>query len=97
MAGLDGIKRKLDPRELGYGPIDKNIYDLSEEEKHEIRSAPGSLAEALDALEKDHDFLLEGGVFTKDVIENWISLKRSEIQQVERTVNPKEFELYYDL
>ncbi len=97
MAGLDGIKRKLDPRELGYGPIDKNIYDLSDEEKNEIRSAPGSLAEALDALEKDHEFLLEGGVFTKDVIENWISLKRAEIQQVERTVNPKEYELYYDL
>jgi glutamine synthetase len=97
MAGLDGIKRKIDPREHGYGPIDKNIYDLSDAEKHEIRSAPGSLAEALDALEADHEFLLEGGVFTKDVIENWISLKRAEIQQVERTVNPKEFELYYDL
>ncbi|NGQ95191.1 type I glutamate--ammonia ligase [Brevibacillus sp. SYP-B805] len=97
MAGLDGIKRKLDPRELGYGPIDKNIYELSDAEKHEIRSAPGSLSEALDALEADHDFLLEGGVFTKDVIDNWVSLKRAEIQQVERTVNPKEFELYYDL
>ncbi|WP_139492747.1 type I glutamate--ammonia ligase [Brevibacillus dissolubilis] len=97
MAGLDGIKRKIDPRELGYGPIDKNIYELSDVEKHEIRSAPGSLAEALDALESDHEFLLEGGVFSKDVIENWISLKRGEIQQVERTVNPKEFELYYDL
>ncbi|GAA4713483.1 type I glutamate--ammonia ligase [Brevibacillus fulvus] len=97
MAGLDGIKRKLDPRELGYGPVDKNIYELSDVEKHEIRSVPGSLGEALDALEADHDFLLEGDVFTKDVIDNWISLKRAEIQQVERTVNPKEYELYYDL
>lgn len=97
MAGLDGIKRKLDPREMGYGPIDKNIYDLSEAEKRDIKSAPGSLTEALEALEADHEFLLDGDVFTKDVIENWINLKRAEIQQVERTVNPKEFELYYDL
>ncbi|EMT50549.1 MULTISPECIES: type I glutamate--ammonia ligase [Brevibacillus] len=97
MAGLDGIKRKLDPRELGYGPIDKNIYDLSDAEKVDIKSAPGSLAEALDALERDCDFLLEGGVFTREVIESWIAVKRGEIQEVERTVNPKEFELYYDL
>ncbi|KQL46229.1 glutamine synthetase [Brevibacillus choshinensis] len=97
MAGLDGIKRKLDPREMGFGPMDKNIYDLSDAEKHEIKSAPGSLEEALLALETDHEFLLEGDVFTKELIESWISLKRGEIQQVERTVNPKEYELYYDL
>ena len=97
MAGLDGIKRGLDPRELGFGPVDRNIYDLTDAEKHEIKSAPGSLEEALNALERDHDFLLEGGVFTHDVIETWIALKRDEIQQVERTVNPKEYELYYDL
>jgi glutamine synthetase len=97
MAGLDGIKRRLDPRELGYGPVDRNIYDLSDAEKQEIKNAPGSLEEALNALERDHDFLLEGGVFTRDVIESWIALKRGEIQQVERTVNPKEYELYYDL
>lgn len=97
MAGLDGIKRKLDPRELGFGPLDKNIYDLSDAEKHEIKSAPGSLTEALVALEQDHDFLLEGDVFTKEVIEGWIAQKRGEIEQVERTVNPKEYELYYDL
>ncbi|MFP3380681.1 type I glutamate--ammonia ligase, partial [Bacillus sp. SIMBA_069] len=83
MAGLDGIKRKLDPRELGYGPMDKNIYDLSDAEKHEIKRAPASLEEALLALEQDHDFLLEGGVFTKDVIDSWISIKRGEIEQVE--------------
>ncbi|WP_409179205.1 type I glutamate--ammonia ligase [Brevibacillus fortis] len=97
MAGLDGIKRKLDPRELGFGPLDKNIYDLSDAEKHEIKSAPASLAEALVALEQDHDFLLAGDVFTKEVIEGWIAQKRGEIEQVERTVNPKEYELYYDL
>ncbi|NRS51166.1 type I glutamate--ammonia ligase [Brevibacillus sp. HB2.2] len=97
MAGLDGIKRKLNPRELGFGPMDKNIYDLSDAEKHEIKSAPASLTEALVALEQDHDFLLEGNVFTKEVIEGWIAQKRGEIEQVERTVNPKEYELYYDL
>ncbi|WP_039960323.1 type I glutamate--ammonia ligase [Brevibacillus sp. BC25] len=97
MAGLDGIKRKLDPRELGFGPMDKNIYDLSDAEKHEIKSAPASLGEALVALEQDHDFLLAGDVFTKEVIEGWIAQKRGEIEQVERTVNPKEYELYYDL
>ncbi|MFA4137339.1 type I glutamate--ammonia ligase [Brevibacillus sp. BD137] len=97
MAGLDGIKRKLNPRELGFGPMDKNIYDLSDAEKHEIKSAPASLAEALVALEQDHDFLLEENVFTKEVIEGWIAQKRGEIEQVERTVNPKEYELYYDL
>ena len=97
MAGLDGIKRKLDPREMGFGPLDKNIYELSEVEKNEIRSLPGSLSEALNALELDHEFLLAGDVFTKDLIESWISHKRGEIQEVERTVYPKEYELYFDL
>ncbi|EST53651.1 glutamine synthetase [Brevibacillus panacihumi W25] len=97
MAGLDGIAKKLDPREMGFGPMDKNIYDLSDVEKNEIKSLPGSLAEALDALEQDHEFLLAGDVFSKDLIDSWISLKRDEIQQVERTVTPKEYELYYDL
>ncbi|MGE7270095.1 type I glutamate--ammonia ligase [Brevibacillus panacihumi] len=97
MAGLDGIAKKLDPREMGFGPMDKNIYDLSDVEKNEIKSLPGSLAEALNALEQDHEFLLAGDVFSKDLIDSWISLKRDEIQQVERTVTPKEYELYYDL
>ncbi|RNB77889.1 type I glutamate--ammonia ligase [Brevibacillus panacihumi] len=97
MAGLDGIAKKLDPREMGFGPLDKNIYDLSDVEKNEIKSLPGSLAEALSALEQDHEFLLAGDVFSKDLIDSWISLKRDEIQQVERTVTPKEYELYYDL
>lgn len=97
MAGLDGIAKKLDPREMGFGPMDKNIYDLSDVEKNEIKSLPGSLAEALNALEQNHEFLLAGDVFSKDLIDSWISLKRDEIQQVERTVTPKEYELYYDL
>ncbi|MGF1672590.1 MAG: type I glutamate--ammonia ligase, partial [Rivularia sp. (in: cyanobacteria)] len=70
-AGLDGIKNKIHPGE----PLDKNIYELSPEELAKVPSTPGSLDLALEALEKDHDFLIEGGVFTEDFIENWISYK----------------------
>lgn len=85
------------PTEHGFGPIDKNIYELSDEEKKNIKSVPASLDEALDALEEDHAFLLAGDVFTKDVIETWIALKREEARSVNRTTHPKEYELYYDL
>ncbi|QRF22605.1 type I glutamate--ammonia ligase [Alicyclobacillus sp. TC] len=98
MAGLDGIERKLDPTQLGFGPIDKNIYELSAEEKASIQNVPGSLEEALDALQADHEFLLRGGVFTKDFIQNWIDLKRSsEVQPLAQRPHPYEFHLYLDL
>lgn len=97
LAGLDGIKKKMDPRKLGYGPIDKNIYELSDEDKGEIRSVPGSMFEALDALEADHEFLLEGGVFTKDFIDNYIGFKRDEAKQVAIRIHPHEYSLYFDL
>ncbi|WP_248930275.1 type I glutamate--ammonia ligase [Paenibacillus hamazuiensis] len=97
MAGLDGIKKKIDPRALGYGPYDKNIYELSDAEKAEIRSVPGSLDEALDALEADHEFLLEGGVFTKDFIDNYVAFKRDEAKAVSIRVHPYEYNLYFDL
>ncbi|BBH21595.1 glutamine synthetase [Paenibacillus baekrokdamisoli] len=96
LAGLDGIKRKLDPVALGYGPFDKNIYELPEEDKKEIRSVPGSLDEALDALEADSEFLTESGVFTKDFIDNYVALKRSEAKAVAIRVHPHEFSLYFD-
>ncbi|REE56336.1 glutamine synthetase [Paenibacillus taihuensis] len=96
LAGLDGIKRKLDPVALGYGPFDKNIYDLSDEDKKEIRSVPGTLDEALDALEADSEFLTEGGVFTQDFIDNFIALKRSEAKAVAIRIHPHEFSLYFD-
>ena len=67
MAGLDGIENRIDPGQ----PIDKNLYDLSPEEAEGVRSTPGSLHQALDALEADHAFLLKGDVFTRDVIETW--------------------------
>lgn len=95
LAGLDGIKNKIDPRKLGYGPIDKNIYELSDEEKKEIRSVPGTLEQALDNLEKDHEFLLQGGVFTEDFIANFIELKREEAKSVAIRVHPHEYSLYF--
>lgn len=98
MAGLDGIKRKLDPRELGYGPVDKNIYELAGEDKAKIKSVPGSLDEALAALEADHEFLLEGGVFSKDFIQNWVEFKRTnEVAALNLRPHPLEFQMYYDL
>jgi len=94
MAGLDGIQNKIDPGE----PLDKDIYGLSPEELSEIPSLPGSLDEALDCLEEDHEFLLKGDVFTEDVIETWIEYKReSEIAPVNKAPSPVEFELYYDI
>ncbi len=95
LAGLDGIKNKIDPTALGYGPLDKNIYELSDEEKKEIRSVPGSLEEALDALEANHSFLTESGVFTEDFIANFIDLKRAEAKAVAIRVHPHEYSLYF--
>lgn len=96
LAGLDGIQNKIDPRKLGYGPFDTNIYELSDAEKNEIRSVPGSLDEALDALEADSEFLTKGGVFTKDFINNYIELKRGEAKSVNIRIHPQEYSLYFD-
>ena len=94
MAGLDGIQNKIDPGE----PLDKNIYALSPEEKAGIESMPAHLDEALDCLADDHDFLLQGGVFTEDSIENWITYKREEESNpVRLRPHPHEFELYFDM
>jgi glutamine synthetase len=94
MAGLDGIQQRISPGD----PIDKNLYDLPPEEMAKVPKAPGTLDEALDALEGDHKFLLEGNVFTKDVIETYISYKRSrEIDEIRLRPHPYEFFLYYDI
>ena len=94
MAGLDGIENKIVPPD----PIDKDLYDLEPEEKTDIASTPGSLNEALDAMEADHEFLLKGDVFTKDVIDTWIEYKREkEVDAIRLRPHPHEFELYYDL
>ncbi|WP_430592864.1 type I glutamate--ammonia ligase [Humidisolicoccus flavus] len=92
MAGLDGIKNRIEPHE----PVDKDLYELPPEEAKGIPQVPGSLDGALDALEADHEFLLEGGVFTPDLISNWIAYKReNEILPMAQRPHPFEFELYY--
>lgn len=96
MAGLDGIRKKIEPSEHGFGPLDKNLYELSAEEMSEIKSVPGSLDEALNALEDDHEYLLEGGVFTSDVLEYYVEFKRDQASQVSLRPTPFEFSLYYD-
>ena len=92
-AGIDGIKNQIDPGE----PLDVDIYDLSPEELSKIPSTPGSLEGALEALEKDHSFLTESGVFTQDFIETWISYKLdNEVNPMRLRPHPYEFALYYD-
>jgi glutamine synthetase len=94
MAGLDGIKNKIEPAE----PVDKDLYELPPQERHDIPQVPGTLAQVLDALEADHDYLTEGGVFTDDLIETWIDWKRSnEVAPIQLRPTPHEFELYYDI
>ena len=97
MAGIDGVKNSIDPRKEGYGPYDFNLYNLSKEEQAKIQFLPQSLDEALDALEKDHGFLTQGGVFPKRLIEIWIENKRKESSRFKQLPHPVEFELYYDL
>jgi glutamine synthetase len=94
MAGLDGIENKINPGE----PAEKDLYDLEAKEAAKIRTMPGSLDEALSNLEKDHKFLLKGGVFTEDLIESWIGYKRSkEVDPMRLRPHPYEFFLYYDI
>src|SRR5437667_1451172 len=91
-AGLDGVKNKIEPPD----PIDKDLYDLPPEESALVKQVPGSLEEVLNALEDDHQFLLEGGVFTQDVIDTWIEYKRErELDQVRLRPHPHEFALYF--
>ncbi|MEE2637844.1 MAG: type I glutamate--ammonia ligase [Acidobacteriota bacterium] len=87
MAGLDGIQNKITP----LGPVNKNLYDLSAEEIEKIPSTPGSLEESLDALQGDHEFLLKGDVFTKDLVDTWIDYKRGEVDAVRLRPHPWEF------
>lgn len=94
MAGLDGIEQRIDPGE----PLDRDIYDMSPEELKNVPSLPGSLEEALAALERDSDFLLKGDVFTESLIERWIRYKRErEVNQLRLRPHPYEFALYFDV
>ncbi len=93
MAGIDGIQKRIDPGE----PADFDLYELPPAEAAKINQVPDSLSEALNALEADHEFLLKGGVFTPDLIETWIKLKRErEVDPIRLRPHPYEFYLYYD-
>src|SRR5216683_2637429 len=92
LAGLDGVLNKIDPGE----PIDKNMYELTAKELAKVPQVPGSLAEALDYLEADHQFLLKGDVFTRDFLEMWVSHKRKEHDALRLRPHPYELFLYYD-
>jgi len=97
MAGLDGVKNKIDPHENGWGPYDMNLYNLPEEEKAKLKGLPTSLEAALDALEADHDYLTAGGVFPEELIANFIKTKRQECRQMAAIPHPAEFDKYYNL
>jgi glutamine synthetase len=93
MAGLDGVKNKIDPHANGWGPYDMNLYTLPEEEKAKLKSLPTTL----DALEADHDYLTAGGVFPEHLIQNFIANKRKECRQMAAIPHPAEFEKYFNL
>jgi glutamine synthetase len=94
LAGLDGVQNRIEPLD----PVDKDIYDLPPEELRNLPSVPGSLDEALAALEADHDFLLSGGVFSKELISTWIEYKQArEVDAIRLRPHPYEFYLFYDV
>src|SRR2546421_5122909 len=94
MAGLDGIRNKIEPPT----PVDKDLYELPPDELAAVAQVPGSLDTVLDTLESDHDYLLEGGVFTPDVIETWVDYKRTnEVDAIRLRPHPHEFAMYYDI
>ena len=97
LAGIDGIRNKMDPTAMGFGPIDEDIFSWPAEQRARIKALPTSLREALDALQADNGFLLAGDVFSKDLIERWIEYKRREDREVRNRPHPYEIELYYDL
>jgi glutamine synthetase len=94
MAGLDGIRNRLEPPD----PVDRNLYELSVEEMAKIPQVPSSLEASLAALEADQEYLLQGSVFTPDVIDTWIDYKRKdEVDAIRLRPHPYEFALYYDI
>ena len=97
MAGLDGIKNKIDPAKYNLGPFDDNVFAWSEEKKASLLSIPSNLAEAMQALQEDHAFLLEGDVFNEDLIQSHIKMKMAEHEAVMNRTHPHEMMLYYNL
>jgi len=98
MAGLDGIRKKIDPTTAGFGPIDQNVFAWTDEQRSQIKALPSSLDEALRALEADHDFLTTGGVFSEELLTQWIDFKRNqEYFAVRNRPHPYEMNLYFDV
>jgi len=98
MAGIDGIRKKINPAELGMGPFNSDIKEIPESDLNKIKNVPATLIEALEALKEDHEFLLEGGVFTKDTIDTWISWKlEKEHYALRSRPHPYEIKLYFDM
>jgi glutamine synthetase len=93
MAGIDGIKNKIDPG----APIDKDLYELSPEETAKIPTVCGYLDEALNALKEDHEYLLQGNVFSRDQIDSYIEIKQEEVTRLRTTTHPVEFDMYYSV
>ena len=98
LAGLDGIQQQLNPTELGFGPIDANIFAWSDAQRAGIQQLPASMREAMEALQKDHEFLLAGDVFSEELIRQWIDYKmEAEYYQVRNRPHPYEVNLYFDV
>ena len=97
MAGLDGVMKQIDPYQHNWGPFDFNLYTLSDEEKAHLEHLPANLEEALDALEKDHDYLLAGNVFPQELLNNWMRMLKKDLSEINSKPHPVEFKLYYDL
>ena len=93
MAGIDGIQNQIDPGD----PVDRNLYELPDEEALALPTVPGSLTEAIDALEADQDFLLTGGVFTADMLDLYLEWKREEIDEHGQRPTPYEYETYFHI
>ena len=97
MAGIDGIKRQIDPHQHGWGPYDMDLYRLSDAEKAKLHHLPSSLDQALDALERDHDYLTAGSVFPEELLRSFIRRKRAECLEIAQIPHPAEFQRYFDL
>ena len=96
MAGLDGIRQGIDPSAHDFGPFDEDVTQMAPDQRAKIKQLPTSLEDALDALEADHEFLLAGDVFSRDLIEAWLQVKREEVAEVNLRPHPHEFVMYYD-
>ncbi|MFZ3071559.1 MAG: glutamine synthetase, partial [Anaerolineaceae bacterium] len=96
LAGLDGIRQRVDPTVAGFGPINENIFDWTEERRATIKSLPTSVEAAMAALESDLGFLKSGGIFDDTLIQTWVRGKRKEVERVNQRPTPFEIEEYYD-